>query len=45
MFVHSSESVVFMFFPSGGAKDIKSKYDIDPREVGHGHYGIVRKAR
>jgi hypothetical protein len=30
---------------AGAAKDIKVKYDIDPREVGHGHYGIVRKAR
>jgi hypothetical protein len=30
---------------AGAAKDIKIKYDIDPREIGHGHYGIVRKAR
>jgi tRNA A-37 threonylcarbamoyl transferase component Bud32 len=35
--------------PSGyvtaGNKDIKTKYDIDPREIGHGHYGVVRKAK
>lgn len=28
-----------------GGKDIKAKYEIDPREIGHGHYGVVRKAR
>jgi len=30
---------------TGVAKDIKQKYDIDPREIGHGHYGVVRRAR
>jgi calcium-dependent protein kinase len=30
---------------TAGIRDIKSKYDIDPREIGHGHYGVVRKAK
>ncbi len=32
-------------YVTAGGKDIKAKYDIDPREIGHGHYGVVRKAR
>jgi len=32
-------------YVTAGIRDIKSKYDIDPREIGHGHYGVVRKAK
>ncbi len=32
-------------YVTAGNKDIKTKYDIDPREIGHGHYGVVRKAK
>jgi hypothetical protein len=32
-------------YVTAGGKDIKAKYDIDPREIGHGHYGVVRKAK
>ena len=32
-------------YVTAGNKDIKVKYDIDPREIGHGHYGVVRKAK
>lgn len=32
-------------YVTAGGKDIKAKYEIDPREIGHGHYGVVRKAR
>ncbi|KAM3571015.1 hypothetical protein VYU27_006930 [Nannochloropsis oceanica] len=32
-------------YVTAGNKDVKTKYDIDPREIGHGHYGVVRKAK
>lgn len=30
---------------TGALSDVRSKYRIDPKEIGHGHYGVVRKCQ
>jgi calcium-dependent protein kinase len=30
---------------TGMYSDVREKYKIDPKELGHGHYGVVRRCQ